>query len=82
MEIISSGWRRGKSVEHRASIINSLKIKTTLIGKIPPTLPLPKGGIMPLFFASANQPGLRQRGVRGDFLNSVHSIMNRLISSE
>jgi hypothetical protein len=36
-------------------------------GKIPPTLPFPKGGI-PLFFASANQPGLRQRGVRGDFL--------------
>jgi hypothetical protein len=56
METTSSGLQRGKSVEdraksveHRASIINSLKIKTTLIGKIPPTLPLPKGGIMPLF---------------------------------
>jgi hypothetical protein len=28
---------------------NDFKIKATLIYKIPPTLPLPKGGIIPLF---------------------------------
>jgi len=30
-------------------VINSLKIMTALFWKIPPNLPLPKGGIMPLF---------------------------------
>jgi hypothetical protein len=36
--------------EHRGILlINSLKIMTTLIYKISPNLPLPKGGIMPLF---------------------------------
>jgi hypothetical protein len=30
-------------------LINSLKIVTTLIRKIPPNLPLPKGGITPLW---------------------------------
>jgi hypothetical protein len=29
--------------------INGRKIKSTLICKIPPNLPLPKGGIIPLF---------------------------------
>jgi hypothetical protein len=29
-------------------LINSLKILTTLIRKIPPNLPLPKGGVTPL----------------------------------
>jgi hypothetical protein len=29
--------------------INSLKIMTTLFCKIPPALPFPKGGIIPLF---------------------------------
>jgi F0F1-type ATP synthase beta subunit len=29
--------------------INGLKIMRTLIYKIPPALPFPKGGIMPLF---------------------------------
>jgi hypothetical protein len=38
-------------------LINSLKIVTTLIHKIPPNLPFPKGGITPLW----------QRGARGDF---------------
>jgi hypothetical protein len=35
--------------------------------------------VLPLFFASANQPGLRKRGARGDFLINVYSIMNTLI---
>jgi hypothetical protein len=37
--------------------INNLKIVTTSIFKIPPNLPLPKGGNTPLW----------QRGGRGDF---------------
>jgi hypothetical protein len=30
-------------------VINSLKIMTTFFYKIPPNLPFPKGGIIPLF---------------------------------
>jgi hypothetical protein len=41
-----------------AKDINSLKIITTMICKIPPHLPFLKGGITPLW----------QRGARGDFI--------------
>jgi hypothetical protein len=33
----------------RRAVINSLKIVKTLVHKIPPHLPLLKGGIIPLF---------------------------------
>jgi hypothetical protein len=33
----------------RVGLLNSLKIMNTSICKIPPDLPLPKGGIIPLF---------------------------------
>jgi hypothetical protein len=57
--------------------MNSLKIVTTSICKIPPNLPLPKGGITPLW----------QRGERGDFpmlvsiqfWNFYYKMMDRLI---
>ena len=44
-----------------SSFMNSLTIMTTLICKIPPHLPFPKGGITPLW----------QRGARGDFLANM-----------
>jgi hypothetical protein len=51
--------------------MNSLKIVTTSIYKIPPNLPLPKGGIT----------HLRSRGVKGRFSNAyVNSILRLLIS--
>ena len=43
------------------SLISSLRIIGTLICKIPPNLPFPKGGITPLW----------QRGAREDFLMTV-----------
>jgi hypothetical protein len=53
------------------SLINSLIIVKTLLYKIPPNLPLPKGGIIPLFGKEA----------RGDFLNNVYLIMRPLIKT-
>ena len=53
------------------SILNSLIIMTTLIYKIPPNLPLPKGGMVRQAHHDICHPepveGC-QRGVRGDFM--------------
>jgi len=48
----------------------------TLIGKIPPDLPFPKGGIIPLF----GPP--QAEGERGDFPEIVHLLMYFLVWSE
>jgi hypothetical protein len=41
----SCGMPMEKTEDFETNVINSLKIITTLIYKIPPTLPFPKGGI-------------------------------------
>jgi len=51
--------------------INSLIIMTTLIYKIPPNLPLPKGGFTPLF---------GKEGCGEIFWTNVNSIMRPLIN--
>lgn len=51
-------------------LINGLKIMRTSICKIPPNLPFPKGGIIPLF---------GKEGIGEIFYNNVYSIMRLLI---
>jgi hypothetical protein len=46
---VSEIFEYGKKKILSIFIINSLKIITTLFCKIPPNLPFPKGGIIPLF---------------------------------
>src|SRR4030042_3787284 len=52
-----------------SNMINGLIIITALFYKIPPHLPFPKGGKIPLW----------QRGVRGDFVVHVNSILRPFI---
>jgi hypothetical protein len=52
-------------------VINNLTIVTTSFHKIPPYLPFPKGGKVPLF---------GKEGGRGDFVKGVYSIAFLLIS--
>ena len=60
--------------------IKGLIIEPTLIYKIPPSLPFPKGGIPPYQrgWGGLFPPSLSKRG-RGDFLINVHSISRLLI---
>ena len=63
--------RNRENISPRDRLATSLKIVRTLICKISPNLPLPKGGINPLW----------KRGARGDFPNDAYPIMRRLIGS-
>ena len=53
------------------TVISGLMIVTILFHKIPPHLPFPKGGKIPLF---------GKEGKRGDFVKDVYAIMRLLIS--
>ncbi len=56
--------------EFRIRDIKGLRIETTIDRKIPPCLPLSKGGITPLW----------ERGARGDLVQDVGSILRLFIS--